>query len=80
MEEKENNIEQIKIHIKEAEKKMEKKPVKKQPNCARCHKPKKTRRHHWPIGSLRLVPLCSHCYKIARDERKRRAKYFGGRL
>lgn len=84
MEEKENNIgEIIQQHIVEASKKIEvkkPKPQPKQPNCARCHKPKKTRKHHWPLGSLRLVPLCNHCYNTVKKQRNRSSKHWGGRL
>ena len=81
----ENQIEKlIQMHIQQSEKKMEVKQQKpqqqKQPVCARCHKPKKTRKHHWPLGSLRLVPLCNHCYSTVKKQRSRSSKHWGGRL
>ena len=75
-------VQQIKAHIKEAESKMEDKSKhkKKQILCARCHKPKRTRKHHWPLGSLRLVPLCNHCYTTVKKQRNRRSRYYGTSL
>lgn len=80
----ENKIEKlIQTHINQSEKKMyvaKKTKPTKQITCARCHKPKKTSKHHWPLGSLRLVPLCNHCYQTAKKQRSRSAKHWGGRL
>ena len=69
----------IQQHITDSSKKMEAKK-QKPPNCARCHKPKKTRKHHWPLGSLRLVPLCTHCYTTVKKQRNRQSKHWGGSL
>lgn len=55
-----------------------KSPEKKKPVCARCKNPdKSTRKHHWPLASSRVVPLCNHCYSVARRERKRSKKFNG---
>lgn len=73
----------VQQHINESVKKMEAKkpkPQLNQPNCARCHKSKKTRKHHWPLGSLRLVPLCNHCYSTVKKQRNRQSKHWGGSL
>jgi hypothetical protein len=53
-----------------------KKEEKKKPPCARCGKAKKTAKHHWPLSSSRLVPLCDHCYAVTKKQRKRAAKFF----
>ena len=72
--------------IKESEQKIEenkrkedekKKNSKQPPVCARCHKPKKTTKHHWPLSSSRLVPICTHCYNVTKKQRKRAAKFNG---
>jgi late competence protein required for DNA uptake (superfamily II DNA/RNA helicase) len=49
--------------------------VKKQPTCARCHKDKKTRKHHFPLGSNRMALLCNHCYGVVKKQRARAAKW-----
>ena len=74
--------------INETEKKMQevgKKLKKKQatpekPKCARCKEEKKCKKHHWPLGSLRLVLLCNHCYNVVKKQRSRRSKFWGGSL
>ena len=76
MEEKIEKI--IKQSIKTSEKKMQEEKKQKPPNCARCHKPKKTKKHHWPLGSPRLVPLCDHCFTVTKRQRKRRGGFFRG--
>jgi hypothetical protein len=50
-------------------------PKKKDPPCARCHKPKEVRKHHFPAGSKRLAFLCEHCYGVVRRQRKKSRKW-----
>ena len=52
------------------------KEKKKSTPCARCGKNKNTRKHHWPLGSKRMVPLCNHCYTLVKKQRAR-SKGFG---
>ena len=58
-------------------KKEQPKQEKKDPPCARCKKNKKTTKHHWPLGSRRLVPLCTHCYSVVKRQRNRSKWHFG---
>jgi len=54
-----------------------KKEKKEKPPCARCKKEKQTSKHHWPLGSRRLVPLCAHCYGVVKKQRTRAKNHFG---
>ena len=70
----------IKQSILISEKKMEEKkqkPKQQQQRCARCRKLKKCRKHHYPLGSLRLVQICNHCYKVIKNQRNRSSKHWG---
>lgn len=60
--------------------KQQEKPNKASKRCARCRKPKRTRKHHYPLGSLRLVEICNHCYQVIKNQRTRSSKHWGGSL
>jgi hypothetical protein len=46
---------------------------------AECKKQKSSvRPHHYPLGSARLVDLCSHCYEVLRRQRRRNASFGRG--
>lgn len=66
----------IQATIKQVEKKLKTNKEKSLPNCARCKKKKNTKKHHWPLGSSRLVPLCNHCYSVTKKQRARNSKHF----
>ena len=73
------DISDLQAAVRESEKKIEQQEKKKQPPlCARCQKRRTYIKHHWPLTSSRVVPLCNHCFNVVKKQRKRTAKFHGG--